>query len=114
MGHTIDMIDEQICNLEDILIQKTCQQDIDSVDIREMGAAIDMIKDLAEYKRNIYEAYYYKSITSAMAGKDDAEHGMDENIDDIVETIKDIWNEADPEHRQLMKGKISSLLNIMV
>lgn len=114
MGHTIDMIDEQICNLEDILIQKTCQQDINAVDVHEMGAAIDMIKDLAEYKRNIYEAYYYKSIVGAMAGKDDTEHGTDDNIDDIVETIKDIWNEADPEHRQLMKSKVSELLNIMV
>lgn len=145
-------VDTRICNLEDILIQKAYEQDADTVDTHEMGEVIDMIKDIAEIKRNHYEACYYKSVVEAMNeyGNDRAvenpywdgkydkaynkyksvrrhyteSHSQDdkmkmdrhanEHIDVIIETVKDIWNDADPNLRQQMKDRMTNLLNEMV
>lgn len=173
MGHEMDM---RMCNLKDILIQKACEQNLDTVDAKEMGEVVDMIKDIAEYERNHYEACYYKSVVNAMDrygndragyvdvdpikmdrfdklenpywdGKRDKYDNYDkydkayneykttrrhyteshsqedkammnqhanEHINTIVETVKDIWNDADPNLRQQMRDKMSKLLNEMV
>ena len=42
------------------------QQGLDRVDTREMGAVIDMIKDLAEAERSCMEADYYESVVEVM------------------------------------------------
>ncbi len=164
MDHEADM---RICNLEDVLIQKAYAQDPDIVDTHEMGEVVDMIKDIAEYKRNHYEACYYKSVVEAMEqygnnragyvewdpikmdqlsrhenpywdGKYDKayneyksvrrhyteshsqgdkmkmEQHANEHIDVIIETVKDIWNDADPNLRQRMRDRMTTLLNEMV
>lgn len=164
MGHEMDM---RICDLKDILIQKAYEQNLDTVDAHEMGEVVDMIKDIAEYERNHYEACYYKSVVNSMnrynndrAGYVDADpikmdrfnklenpywdgkydkayneyktmrrhytesHSQDdktmmdrhanEHINTIVETVKDIWNDADPNLRQQMRDKMTNLLNEMV
>lgn len=171
MGHEADM---RICNLEDILIQKVYAQDLDTVDAHEMGEVVDMIKDIAEYKRNHYEACYYKSVVEAMDQYGNSRAGYIENmgemspeysqfkkrmdkaadpyyddrydrpyndykarrrhyteshsaddkmkmdqhanehIEVIVETVKDIWNDADPNLRQQMRNRMTELLNQMV
>ena len=173
MGYEMDM---RICNLKDILIQKAYEQNLDTVDAKEMGEVVDMIKDIAEYERNHYEACYYKSVVNSMnrynndrAGYVDVDpikmdrfnklenpywdgkfdnlnwdgkydkayneyktmrrhytesHSQDdkammdrhanEHINTIVETVKDIWNDADPNLRQQMRDKMTNLLNEMV
>lgn len=43
---------------------------IENVDTKELGEAIDMIKDLYEAKKEMYEACYYKQIMEAMEEHD--------------------------------------------
>ena len=62
------MIDK-ICKMKDKLCEyahQQMQQGLDRVDTREMGAVIDMIKDLAEAERSCMEADYYESVVEAM------------------------------------------------
>ena len=64
------MID-RICKMKDKLCEyahQQMQQGLDRVDTREMGAVIDMIKDLAEAERSCMEADYYESVVEAMDG----------------------------------------------
>lgn len=53
---------------------------IENVDTKELGEAIDMIKDLYKAKKEMYEACYYKQIMEAMEKHDfeDEEEIMDE------------------------------------
>lgn len=53
---------------------------IENVDTKELSEAIDMIKDLYEAKKEMYEACYYKQIMEAMEKNDfeDEEEIMDE------------------------------------
>lgn len=62
------MIDK-ICKMKDKLCEyahQQMQQGLDRVDTHEMGAVIDMIKDLAEAERSCVEADYYESVVEAM------------------------------------------------
>ena len=62
------MIDK-ICKMKDKLCEyahQQMQQGLDRVDTREMGAVIDMIKDLAEAEKSCLEADYYESVVEAM------------------------------------------------
>ena len=62
------MIDK-ICKMKDKLCEyahQQMQQGLDRVDTREMGAVIDMIKDLAEAEKSCMEADYYESVVEAM------------------------------------------------
>lgn len=47
---------------------------IENVDTKELGEAIDMVKDLYEAKKEMYEACYYKQIMEAM---EESEYGED-------------------------------------
>lgn len=51
---------------------------IENIDTKELGEAIDMVKDLYEAKKEMYEACYYKQIMEAM---EESEYGeeYDEN-----------------------------------
>lgn len=53
---------------------------VENINTEELGEAIDMIKDLYEAKKEMYEACYYKQIMEAMEEHDfeDAEEIMDE------------------------------------
>lgn len=53
---------------------------VENIDTKELGEAIDMIKDLYEAKKEMYEACYYKQIMEAMEEHDfeDEEEIMDE------------------------------------
>lgn len=62
------MIDK-ICKMKDKLCEyahQQMQQGLDRVDTREMGAVVDMIKDLAEAEKSCMEADYYESVVEAM------------------------------------------------
>lgn len=66
------MIDK-ICKMRDKLCEyahQQMQQGLDRVDTSEMGAVIDMIKDLAEAEKACMEADYYDSVVEAMDGGD--------------------------------------------
>ena len=53
---------------------------VENIDTKELGEAIDMVKDLYEAKKEMYEACYYTQIMEAMEEHDfeDEEEIMDE------------------------------------
>lgn len=55
---------------------------IENVDTKELGEAIDMIKDLYEAKKEMYEACYYKSIMEAMEKSEEEGSEYDEMSED--------------------------------
>lgn len=64
-----------ICEMKETLMTATkakLAEGVACVDYHEMGAAIDMIKDLAEAEKSCLEACYYKTVVEAMKeGEDD-------------------------------------------
>lgn len=78
-----DLMD--ICNIEKDLISalKTvvCHGVFSKdVDTKELGELVDMVKDMAETKRNCMEAHYYETVTKAMEEYDyDDEDSMGYN-----------------------------------
>ena len=139
---------------------------IENVDASEMGEVVDMIKDIAEYERNHYQACYYKSVVNAMRSNDrrgymppisdeddvwynrerdrygvdwDDDYGrhynqyksakrhytethdmtdkdqMDEHakehIDKMLDSVREMWRDADPELRQKIKDDMTRLTN---
>ena len=60
---------ERLCRIKDTLIDQVQMQlnHLESVDAKELGEVIDMIKD-------IEEAVYYCTITEAMKEKDEWKH----------------------------------------
>lgn len=70
-----------LCDICDKLtksIDSHIENGIDNVDAMEMGAVIDMVKDLAEAKEKTIKAMYYEQIMVAM---DKSEYGEDYDQD---------------------------------
>jgi len=60
---------DALCGLYTKILDATNAQvsnGLDSVDTHELSEAVDMIKDLAEAKKDCYKACYYKTVTEAM------------------------------------------------
>lgn len=78
-------VDEEIKPLKELcekmtdIVKHEVEKGIDKVNPKELGEAIDMIKDLAEAKKYAVEALYHKQIMGA----------MEENADEYGET----WDE---------------------
>lgn len=167
---------EQICCLKDKLAEAAYSEvssGLENVDAHELGEVVDMIKDLAEYERNHYQACYYKSVVNAMkrgserrgyiypdydiegkmpyddrmrwmgeSDKDeywDDEYGRpynaykkakrhyseshsdtdkqlmsehaNEHMETMMESIKEMWRDADPQLRQKIRENMNRLTN---
>ena len=60
---------ESVCSMMETLVDAfngELAKGIESVNTHEAGEVTDMIKDLAETKRNLYEACYYEKVSKAM------------------------------------------------
>lgn len=69
---------EDICVIEDqfvTIVQGEMAKGKECVDTKEMGEVIDMIKDLADAKKNCLEACYYASVIEAMNDVEDYPEG---------------------------------------
>lgn len=71
---------KKICEKLMDTVNHELDKGVENVDTKELGEAIDMIKDLYEAKKEMYEACYYKQIMEAMEEHDfeDEEEIMDE------------------------------------
>lgn len=65
---------KELCEKMSSIVKSEIDKGIENVDTKELGEAIDMIKDLAEAKEHTVKACYYKQIMSAM---EDSEYGED-------------------------------------
>ena len=107
MGHELN---HHICDIEDILIDQAYEhmQNPEMVNTHEMGEVIDMIKDIAEIKRNHHEACYYESVVEAMKNSSN-----DVDVESLVDSIKTLWLDADYDHKQKIKNNITGLMSEM-
>lgn len=106
----------EICAIKDRLVElteKATADDIHCVDTHEMGEIIDMIKDLSQ-------AIYYDSVVESMQiGQGDYIHEYPDtheykdrrlNVDNMADNIRRIWDEADPNHKTILKSNLQQLL----
>lgn len=72
---------DDICELKKRLIKivenELSTSDVRSIDAKELGQVVDMIKDLAEAEKCCQEACYYQSIVKAMDGAKEEDHWME-------------------------------------
>ena len=69
---------ESVCSMMETLVDAfngELAKGIESVNTHEAGEVTDMIKDLAETKRNLYEACYYEKVSKAMNEAEDYRMG---------------------------------------
>lgn len=160
-----------------------CEQGAESIDTKELGEVVDMIKDLSEANKYCQEALYFESVTNAMdyygeeeprygevrgynqsrnsrngqymsrsssrprmdympdmkeeqgkyfraydnfldarrhyskthdmEAKEDMEAYGAEHVGDMIETIRDIWKDADPAFKKKMREDIKTLADEM-
>lgn len=106
----------ELCAIKDRLVEltdKATADDLRCVDTHEMGEIIDMIKDLSQ-------AIYYDSVVGSMQiGQGDYVHEYPDthehkkpylDVDNMADNIREIWNDADPNHKTIMKSNLQQLL----
>lgn len=99
---------------------------LENVSTIELGAAVDMIKDLAEAEKEMREAHYYKTVFEAM-NRDTTEQHYDmeepmtemkmeydvtkmtpaEQLTHLQHDVETMWNNASAEHRKRIKENLS-------
>lgn len=78
-------IESKVCEVEEMsccLISKLkaeFDKGLDCVNTAEAGEVTDMIKDLAETKRNLCEAMYYETVVEAMEDGEESRYGYNPN-----------------------------------
>lgn len=78
MESKIHEVEEMSCSLI-CKLKAEFDKGLDCVNTTEAGEVTDMIKDLAETKRNLCEAMYYESVIEAMDGVDEERYGYNPN-----------------------------------
>lgn len=66
-------IHEMLEKLTEVALSELNMKGACNVDTHEMGAVIDMVKDLAEAEKAVWEKCYYKSVVEAMEEADEFE-----------------------------------------
>lgn len=70
---------KDICEIKERLVDAVKEEvdgGLENVCTEEMGAVVDMIKDLAKAEKDCYEAAYYKAIVEAMEDAEEEEELM--------------------------------------
>lgn len=105
---------EDICELKKRLIKIVESEfntsDISSIDAKELGEVVDMIKDFAEAEKYCQEACYYQSIVEAMDDAKEEERRMGYSPRTRMRMVnKYLWDDDDyrmpnPEMRSMRMG----------
>lgn len=67
---------ERLCNVKHTItgwVEGEVAKGVECVNAHELGAAVDMVKDLAEAEEKLWKACYYKKIVEAMEEAEDEE-----------------------------------------
>ncbi len=102
-----------ICELKEslvALVKTEFSGGLENVDTHEAGEIIDMIKDLYEAEKDAAKACYYNTVIEAM-DKGDTRIGT--SSDDVIESVRIMWAQADPLIRKQMKTDLTKLLSEM-
>lgn len=103
-------------------------QDLNRVDVKEMGEFVDMVKDLAESEKNCWKATYYRSLVQAMETHDVDARGYDTQRqpvrqpvgftsispqNDVVKKLGEEYRSLPKEERLMMKSRILNVIGSM-
>lgn len=111
-------------------------QNMDRIDVKEVGELVDMVKDLAEAEKSCWEASYYKAVTQAMEGGQDAagygamrgygQQSMRQGYgqgqqggrqgyhgDELIDKLGEEFRSLSPDEQIMMKGKVLSVIGSM-
>lgn len=66
------------------------------VDSKELGELVDMVKDMAETKRNCWEACYYETVTRAMEEGSEEDEGMPRGMEHMYKIMPPHWMTEGP------------------
>lgn len=103
-------------------------QNMDRIDVKEIGELVDMVKDLAEAEHHCWEASYYKSVTEAMNGQPNMGYSRQSygyqpmnqgysagtmGYDSVIEKLGNEYRNLKPEERTMMKSKVLATLGSM-
>lgn len=102
-----------ICELKESLIalvKTEFASGLENVDTHEAGEVVDMIKDLYEAEKDAAKTCYYQTVIEAM---DKGDTRIGKSSDDVIESVRAMWAQADPLIRKQMKADLTKLLNEM-
>lgn len=106
---------------------------LETVDTEELGETIDMIKDICEAEKDCAKACYYHSVTDAMADGEqtqsrrmgyisdteidwskweDKTHKKP-TLDDTIDSIKEMWDDADSDLKRQIKNQLTTFITEM-
>lgn len=66
-------IHEMLECLTDVALSELKSKGAHSIDTEEMGKVVDMVKDLADAEKSVWEKYYYEKIVEAMKEEEELE-----------------------------------------
>lgn len=104
---------QDICELKESLIalvKTEFASGLEDVDTHEAGEVVDMIKDLYEAEKDAAKVCYYKTVIEAM---DKGDTRIGKSSDDVIESVRAMWAQADPLIRKQMKADLTKLLSEM-
>ena len=105
-------------------------EDLNRINVKELGEMVDMVKDLAEAEKNCWEASYYKATSEAMdsysgysggsmtTARSGYSNGMrsgyqeDSDKDDIIGMLGSEYHSLSPDERRTMRKKVFAALGI--
>lgn len=94
---------KKICVKLEETVSREFDKGIENIDTKEMGEAIDMLKDVYEAKEKIIKSCYYKYILSAMEKEEDEEKEMRKMMEKMRESGS--ADEDDSESRRFYRGQ---------
>ena len=96
-------------------------EDLDRVNVNELGELVDMVKDLAEAEKYCWEASYYKATSEAMGGYRTesgrvvhASQGGYAASDEknLMKMLEEEYHHLSPNERTAMRNKVLATLGM--
>lgn len=118
--------EDDICKMINTMaqwVEEEMSTGVETVDVDELGKAVDILKDFAQTKAYLAKACYYETVVTAMENgshdasptvelyshhldQDDGSHSMQE----ILSNMRHMYKEANPELKKKMKSDVNALM----
>ncbi len=116
---------EKLCKMKKALVDYTVDAtdgDLAKISTHELGEVVDIIKDLYQAEKYVYEACYYKDlVVNGMRSNEspytwDFVHDkmQDNDPQETMSTLKRIWDSSTSESKIKMRTALTKLLEEMV
>ena len=100
------------CAVADRMWQTVSARGFDRINVGELGAMADIVKDLACAEEKNRKAEYYRAVTDAMGRHGEPQGIMmhDDGYGDMLEELRKRVMSADPHERERMIGDIMGIV----